>query len=179
VAIFAIDVSIKIVKDIDAGRRAEIYKELAENDLLTGCYNRNAYRNDTKDWGDLQDVLLVTCDLNNLKQCNDTLGHACGDQYICDSATILKKIFSSYGNVYRIGGDEFCVIIRDSSKCDIEKLIADIRQEEQKYNAVSELINLQIACGYAVYDEKTDSTIEDIRIRADEKMYEDKKRIKK
>jgi diguanylate cyclase (GGDEF)-like protein len=178
IIIFAADVSLSAVKEIDAGKKAAIYQELAEKDLLTGCYNRNAYRNDTINWENLQDVLLLTCDLNNLKQCNDTLGHAYGDQYITDASTILKKVFSSYGKVYRIGGDEFCIIIRDRHKCNIEKLLASLIEEERVYNTSSPLIHLQIASGYAVFDPETDATIEDVRNRADELMYQNKKELK-
>jgi diguanylate cyclase (GGDEF)-like protein len=179
IAIFAADVCISVMRDVDAGKKAAIYQELAEKDTLTGCYNRNAYGNDADHWGDLNGVLLVTCDLNNLKQCNDTLGHTYGDQYIMDSAAILKKIFSPYGKVYRIGGDEFCIIIPDGKKCNIERLLAAMLEEERAYNADSPVIHLQIACGCAEYDAKTDSNMEDIRIRADEKMYENKKALKK
>jgi diguanylate cyclase (GGDEF)-like protein len=178
VAIFAVDVSMTIMRDIDAGKKAAIYQELAEKDLLTNCYNRNAYKNDTSDWENLDGVLLVTCDLNNLKQCNDTLGHAYGDKYITDSAEILKKIFGPYGKVYRIGGDEFCVIIPNQKLCDINQLLGLLVDEEKIYNATSKLICLQIACGYAVYDPKTDSCMEDIRNRADELMYANKKELK-
>jgi diguanylate cyclase (GGDEF)-like protein len=178
IMIFAIDVSRSIMKDIDEGKKAAIYHELAITDLLTGCYNRNAYRRDTSNWTDLQDVLLITCDLNNLKQCNDTLGHTYGDQYITDSAAILKKIFSQYGNVYRIGGDEFCIIIPDSHKCSIGMLLADLTEEERLYNVASKVIRLQIACGYAEFNAEIDSNMEDIRIRADEQMYKNKKELK-
>jgi diguanylate cyclase (GGDEF)-like protein len=178
VTIFAVDVTQSIKKDVDAGKKSAIYQELAEKDLLTDCYNRNAYRNDTGNWANLQGVLLITCDLNNLKQCNDTLGHAYGDQYITDAAAILKKVFSKYGKVYRIGGDEFCIIIPDGHKCNIEKLLEMLADEQRIYNETSEVINLQIACGYAVFDNKTDSDMEDIRNRADERMYNNKKEIK-
>jgi diguanylate cyclase (GGDEF)-like protein len=179
IMVFAVDVSLSIIKDIDAGKEAAIYQELAEKDLLTGCYNRNAYHKDADIWTDLHDVLLVTCDLNNLKQCNDTLGHACGDRYITDSAAILKKIFSQYGKVYRIGGDEFCMIIPDGKNCNIEKLLAALAEEARLYNISSPDIHMQIACGHARFDETTDSNMEDIRSRADEQMYENKKELKK
>jgi diguanylate cyclase (GGDEF)-like protein len=120
----------------------------------------------------------LTFDLNNLKQCNDTLGHTYGDQYITDSAALLKKIFSDYGKIYRIGGDEFCIIISDRHKCNVNQLHATLLEEERIYNAASPVINMQIACGYAEFDAKTDKTMEDIRIRADERMYANKKELK-
>jgi diguanylate cyclase (GGDEF)-like protein len=178
VAIFAADVSRSAMKEVDAGKKAAIYRELAEKDMLTGCFNRNAYRSDTEAWQDLQEVLLLTCDLNNLKQCNDTFGHAYGDQYITDSAGLLKKIFGSYGRLYRIGGDEFCIIVPNKNKCDIEQLLSDLLEEERSYNTTSPVIHLQIATGYATFDKATDATMEDIRSRADERMYQNKKALK-
>lgn len=178
VAIFSIDVSRSVMKDIDAGKKAAIYQELAVRDLLTDCYNRNAYRSDTSNITDLHGILLVTCDLNDLKRCNDTLGHAYGDQYIMDSAAILKKVFSPHGKVYRIGGDEFCIIILNGRKCNIGILLASLIEEERIYNDASKVIRLQIACGYAEFDADTDTTIEDIRNRADERMYQNKKQLK-
>jgi diguanylate cyclase (GGDEF)-like protein len=178
IAFFAVDVSITTIRDVDAGKKAAVYRELAEKDMLTGCYNRNAYRNDTCTWLDLKNVLLITCDLNNLKQCNDTLGHAYGDQYITDSATILKKVFIKYGKIYRIGGDEFCIIIPDKHKCNIEKLMVSLVEEQRIYNSHSPVINLQIACGYSEFNSDTDTNMEDIRNRADELMYKNKKELK-
>jgi diguanylate cyclase (GGDEF)-like protein len=179
IAFFAVDVTLTTIKDVDAGKKAAVYQELAEKDMLTGCYNRNAYRNDTNTWIDLPNVLLVTCDLNNLKQCNDTLGHAYGDKYITDAATILTKLFAKHGRIYRIGGDEFCILIKDKKSCHIEKIMRELREEERVYNAHSEVITLQIACGYSEYDSEKDMNIEDIRNRADELMYQNKKELKK
>jgi diguanylate cyclase (GGDEF)-like protein len=179
IAIYAINVSLSLKKDLDAGREAAIYRELAEKDLLTGCYNRNAFRNDCADCDDLRDILVVVCDLNNLKKCNDTLGHACGDKYLTDSSRVLKNIFSRYGKVYRIGGDEFCIIIHHCYEMRIHGLIANMREEEDDYNAQATDIRMEIACGYAEYDPSLDSKMEDIVTRADANMYENKKALKK
>jgi diguanylate cyclase (GGDEF)-like protein len=179
VVIFAIDVSRSIIKDVREGKKAALYKELAEKDMLTGCYNRNCYRNDTENLEILDDLLIVTCDLNNLKQCNDTLGHAYGDQYITDSAKLLMNTFSDFGKVYRIGGDEFCIVIPNAIKCNIGELMARLKKSEGEYNAKSEVVKIQIAIGHAVYDPQKDSNVEDVRNRADELMYQNKAEIKK
>ena len=88
--------------------------ELEQNaihDQLTGCKNRTAlawaYNND---FDASQSVGIVMCDLNGLKRMNDSKGHLAGDQYICDAAKILCDCFGSE-NVYRIGGDEFAVVL--------------------------------------------------------------------
>lgn len=174
----ACDTAFVSLKEIDAGRRAALYRELAEKDLLTGCYNRNAYHEDTSRCKKLTNLLLFAFDLNNLKYYNDKFGHNCGDQYITDAAHILRKIFSRYGKLYRIGGDEFCVLIDDHNTCDISHLICCLRKEESIYNASSRNIHLQISCGYAVFDPQTDTDLDALQKRADQNMYENKKQLK-
>jgi diguanylate cyclase (GGDEF)-like protein len=179
VSIYAVNVSLSLRKDLNAGKEAAIYRELAETDLLTGCYNRNAFRNDTSELNDLKDTCVVICDLNNLKRCNDTLGHALGDKYLIDSSTALKKVFKSHGKIYRVGGDEFCIIIHHCRESKIHKLVADLIEEENIYNDGVSVIKLDIACGYSFYDPDTDTKLEDIYNRADALMYENKKELKK
>ena len=174
----ACDTAFVSLKEIDAGRRAALYRELAEKDLLTGCYNRNAYHEDTSRCKKLTNLLLFAFDLNNLKYYNDKFGHDCGDQYITDAVHILRKVFSRYGKLYRIGGDEFCVLIDDHNTCDISHLICCLRKEESIYNASSRNIHLQISCGYAVFDPRTDADLDALQKRADQNMYENKKQLK-
>lgn len=174
----ACDTAFVSLKEIDTGRRAALYRELAEKDLLTGCYNRNAYHEDTSRCKKLTNLLLFVFDLNNLKYYNDKFGHDCGDQYITDAVHILRKIFSRHGKLYRIGGDEFCVLIDDHNTCDISHLISCLRKEEAVYNASSRNIHLQIACGYAVFDSRTDADLDALQKRADQNMYENKKQLK-
>ncbi len=181
-------------------QKAEIYKELAQKDMLTKCYNRNAYSEDiTKllsggidfqekdkqencsrkiEKGKQENVYIVMFDLNNLKKCNDTLGHMEGDRYLTDSADLIKKIFEGYGKVYRIGGDEFCVIMKNSSEEKIEGLIRMLMREESVYNESSEMVCMQIAAGYARYDPRLDADLDKTRSRADMLMYENKKWLK-
>ncbi len=159
-------------------RKAEIYKELAEKDILTQCYNRNAYNDAVQKHSSEQNIYIVMLDLNNLKKCNDTLGHMEGDRYLTDSAELIKRIFSNYGKVYRIGGDEFCVIMENTSDNEIRGLIRQLRQEEDLYNEKSKTVYMQIASGYAKYDAKEDADLDQTRCRADMLMYENKKELK-
>ena len=117
-------------------------------------------------------------DLNNLKVCNDTLGHMEGDRYLTDSADLIKRIFDDYGKVYRVGGDEFCIIMENSSEKEICALIQRLVQEEAAYNEHSQTVYMQIASGYAQYDAKKDADLDKTRSRADELMYENKKQLK-
>ena len=167
---------------IKEGQKADFYKEMAVTDTMTGVYNRSAFEEWEYETSDYEGYSIVTFDLNNLKWCNDNLGHAAGDAYIQASARIIKEIFGRHGKCYRIGGDEFCTVINQKQKSfDIGRHVKQLRELE-KYTE-EELgikdLNVQIACGYAEYDIKTDKNFEDTRSRADKRMYESKRRLKK
>lgn len=166
------------ISQADKARKLEFYRQLATKDMLTDMYNRNSYDEWVKENVQMPGTLIITFDLNNLKYCNDTLGHAIGDDYIKNAAGIIAEIFGNFGNCYRIGGDEFCVVIPKQNKIDPEDKLTQLEQEQKKYNAGLEYPYMQIAYGYAEYDAQTDLDIEDTRSRADEKMYEMKRRMK-
>lgn len=163
---------------IDEGRKAEIYRELAVKDMLTGLYNRNAYDNWQAQREHWHDIMLVTFDLNNLKRCNDTMGHADGDTYIKTAASMISEVFGNEGRCYRIGGDEFCAVLKDAHRVNIEKKIEQLQLLEQEYNRKNQDLKIQIAYGYAAFDENIDQNMEDTRSRADVWMYENKRKIK-
>ena len=166
------------VARVKAGRKAEIYKELAEKDMLTGLYNRNAYDEWVSKNLRQPGMGIITFDLNELKKCNDTYGHALGDQYIQDAAALLANVFEPEARCYRIGGDEFCAVIGDAQETWIDEQIRNLQELERQYNQKIGYVQMHIAHGYAIFDEKLDGDIEDTRSRADLKMYENKRAIK-
>ena len=148
---------------------------------VTGINNKLAYQNHIIRLNNADDTFLVGVimfDLNNLKRVNDTLGHEMGDRYIESFSAILAGVQNERISAYRIGGDEFCVVIPKQNKIDPEDKLTQLEQEQKKYNAGLEYPYMQIAYGYAEYDAQTDLDIEDTRSRADEKMYEMKRRMK-
>ena len=166
-------------KVLERGKLIQLYEELATMDILTGLHNRNAYETDVAKLEKTDGILLVTFDLNNLKRCNDTLGHSEGDNYIKAAANIIEMVFSQYGTCYRIGGDEFIMVTENGARCPIDGLLRHLRDEEEKYNNRSKSkFPMHIAVGYAIYDIKRDGNIENARNRADEFMYENKRKIK-
>lgn len=179
IVILGLEVASDAAERLAELQKAEIYKELAEKDILTKCYNRNAYTEDIQKKVSGENVFVVMFDLNNLKVCNDTLGHTEGDRYLTDSADLIKRIFEDYGKVYRVGGDEFCIIMENSSEKEIQALIQKLVQEEAVYNEHSQTVRMQIASGYARYDAGKDADLDKTRSRADERMYENKKQLKK
>lgn len=166
---------------IREGQKADFYREMAVTDTMTGVYNRSAFEEWESETSDYEGYSIATFDLNNLKWCNDNLGHAAGDAYIQTSAKIIKEIFGRHGKCYRIGGDEFCTVINHKEKSfDIGRHVNKLRELEK--HAEGELgikgLKVQVACGYAEYDIKTDKSFEDTRSRADKRMYESKRRLK-
>lgn len=158
--------------------KMEIYREMAVKDFPTGCYNRNAYSEDTSIGTELIGVQLITFDLNNLKQCNDTKGHMAGDKYIADAAHMIQDVFQGLGKVYRIGGDEFCIVAKGIAEGTIVERRQALKRAIKEYRTQNADDGFGIACGYAMYDPGIDKDIEETRHRADLSMYENKKELK-
>ncbi len=178
IVILGVESASKTASMLRRDRRVKELEQFALNDTMTGLYNRNAYNYYVKSAPDIADTMIVTFDLNNLKKCNDEHGHSAGDDYIIQTAQIIESIFEKQGKCYRIGGDEFCCVISNASKCQIDRLIQQMHGELVVLNNKKILpIRAEIACGYAMAEE-TDDGIEKIRERADAMMYRDKSRLK-
>ena len=136
------------------GREAAIYERLAYRDQLTELFNRTAFEEDLERlWEEKESTLIIMMDLNDLKKCNDTLGHDAGDRYIKNAARMIGTVFQDKGKCYRIGGDEFCSVMK-SEETDIEQSFFDeLRELEKEYNQNSSIEQIAIAYGYAWFDE--------------------------
>lgn len=165
-------------EQVQEAHKMEIYREMAVKDIPTGCYNRNAYSEDTSLGIELTGVQIITFDLNNLKKCNDLKGHMAGDKYIADAAHMIQDVFKGMGKVYRIGGDEFCIVAKSVNEGTIIERRKALRDAVREYRAKNADDGFGIACGYAMYDPVIDKDIEETRHRADLSMYENKKEIK-
>ncbi len=165
-------------EQIQEEQKLEIIREMAVKDFLTGCYNRNAYNEDVALIADKVGLMIIGFDLNDLKKCNDTKGHRAGDKYIMDAAKVICEVFGDLGKVYRVGGDEFCVIAKKASEEMLMKKKRDLLQAVEQYRRDNPGSGFGISCGYAIYDEAVDEDVEEIRNRADISMYENKREIK-
>ncbi len=164
---------------LQEAQKMELLKEMAVKDLLTGCFNRNAFGEDCSQIGNLDGLQVVGFDLNNLKKCNDTKGHKAGDQYIKDAAQMIQQHFSKWGKIYRVGGDEFCIVTKGITEAQFESAKSLLQLSVAHYRLDHPDSDFGIACGYATYDAELDGDIEAVRHRADVSMYENKKEIKK
>lgn len=162
------------------GIKAKQLEKVAYHDPLTGLYNRAAYVEDIgKESFNPKDYIVAMFDLNNLKQCNDTLGHEAGDRYLIESAGMLHQTFGNIGKCYRMGGDEFCVLMegRTLEECRIRTAELQNMVEKRNKQCPGEFV-MQIACGYKKYCADIDYDIGDTLRRADKMMYHEKLMMK-
>ena len=155
--------------------------ETARRDSLTGTRNKTAYQEYEKQ---LQSEIdgntdmpfgIVVCDLNDLKLINDTQGHKAGDEYIRTACRLICKVFE-HSPVFRVGGDEFAIILKNRDYTGHEDLIGNFKKQIEDNVRIGQ--GPIIAIGSAEYKPGLDLTVEEIFQRADARMYEDKSRLK-
>ncbi len=156
----------------------------AYTDAATDVGNKAAYQDAVQRIDKMSrhndgDYAVLVIDINYLKMYNDKYGHEFGDMLISDASTIIKKVFGDY-NIYRIGGDEFAVLINAPEDGLCEKLVKEFRAEQELFNrnAKHYELGVRIAIGYAV-NSADDNDYADVFKRADKQMYIDKQEIKK
>lgn len=165
-----------------AKEHAEVYRREANIDPLTGLSNKRAYEIAITDLEcEGCPFAIVMIDLNDLKVINDRYGHDKGDVTLKNLAGLIDKVFDGCP-VFRFGGDEFVVILRDEALASCARLVKRFRDNVEKVSA-NEGLQLwekpSAACGYAVYDAKKDDSVNSVFKRADEDMYEHKVAMKK
>lgn len=156
----------------------------AYTDAATDVGNKAAYQDAVQRIDKMRhhangDYAVFVMDINYLKMYNDKYGHKFGDMLISDASSIIKKIFGKY-NIYRIGGDEFAIIINAPEENLCERLLKEFKAEQELFNrnAKHYELGVRIAVGYAV-NNATDTDYVDVFKRADKLMYIDKQEIKK
>lgn len=150
----------------------EKYIYTSNTDELTKCYNRRAYDSDMENLDLNTEWIYISLDLNGLKKANDTLGHSAGDELICAASNCMKFAFASYGKIYRIGGDEFVVLIQESvSNIDSILQVFDttIHDWHGKYSN-----SISVSYGVVKSSEQDFDSIHSVSKLADERMYKSK-----
>ena len=153
----------------------------AYEDALTGARNKGAFdvlsakiekRIDNHD--DLSfGALAFDCD--DLKLINDHYGHDKGDLYLKEAYKLIASAFP-HSPVFRIGGDEFTVLLQDGDYANREELVASFRERMEENNSKKQPWERpSISMGLSVYDPENDRFVFDVTRRADRLMYEDKR----
>ena len=172
---FVFEHSIKLIR---LGEQFEKVSKEALHDALTKLSNRTAFEKDLSEYEAEPGCGAVMFDLNNLKYFNDVHGHATGDYYIIVCSEIIQDVFGSHGNVYRIGGDEFCAVLDSVDEEKFEELRRIMNDRIESLNGRFFENKMSVASGFADYNREVDQNIHDTVKRADAKMYECKTAMK-
>ncbi|MBR6917270.1 MAG: diguanylate cyclase [Clostridia bacterium] len=153
-------------------------------DALTGTGNKAAYIKRAQELNEMikaggAEFALVMVDMNDLKGVNDNYGHKAGDLYIQGCCRQICDVFGD-SSVYRIGGDEFVVVLTDNAYKNRKELFDKLHSDFEKsycQTGVEEWKRYSAALGMAEYA-SDDSSVELVFKSADKAMYEDKARFK-
>ncbi len=155
------------------------FRNMANTDSMTGVRNKHAY-SDTEDYlndlireNEIDKLAIIVCDINGLKHVNDTQGHAAGDKLIKDASSMICRYFT-HGAVYRIGGDEFVVILQDKGYDTMHEVLREINREVEDNISKNEVV---ISIGYSELTAE-DQFVHDVFERADQMMYTRKQQLK-
>ena len=156
---------------MDYVRYAGDMKQLSERDEMTGLYNKNKYLEMMqKTYPRLQNVGVFFWDVNNLKEINDTKGHAQGDYIITIVSSMIKELTGERYKAYRIGGDEFVMVVENPKRGEMEELLAKWEERLEQRKSFSK-IEISVALGFAGGSGKN---VTDVAKKADKMMYEHK-----
>ena len=182
-----IDELTQINEELKASKQETIkMTELANKDALTGVRNKVAYDHAVEfidkaiEDGNVEPFGVAMIDLNDLKVINDKYGHANGDVALMKLSTLICKVFA-HSPVFRIGGDEFVVLLRQGDYKSIRKLSTSFNAEIESLRHNEKLPPAErtsAAFGYSPYNAKKDRKVEDVFRRADSAMYEKKRAMK-
>ena len=168
----AVCILFMVARVLKRKEQVEILSYKSNTDELTKCFNRRAYEEDMKKLSLQAEFVYISIDVNGLKIVNDTLGHAAGDELLQGASSCMKQCFDRYGKVYRIGGDEFVVVLfADRERFEAAKKDFDKKVKEwsgQKVKAMT------VSYGVVFAKEQACNTVREIANMADIRMYEQK-----
>ena len=155
--------------------------KLANRDALTGVKNKYAYSLAERNLNErilsdpTTDFAVVVCDINYLKDVNDHLGHRAGDDYIRSACALIQGIFRK-SSIFRVGGDEFAVLLEGHDYENRNNLMEDFRKTVRQNQCDGGVV---VAGGMATFLPDVDRTVADVFMRADAAMYEEKNDLKR
>ncbi len=193
IAVVLLLILLLLMRSIHAERKAReeecLVNKLNERvfvDALTRVRNKGGFANYKEelqarlDQGEAVDFAVGVFDCDNLKQVNDQYGHDKGDIYIKTGCQLICRTFK-HSPVFRIGGDEFAVVLQNEDHRNREALVEQFRKARQEgcQAAAHRWEEPRVAMGVADYDPSIDHSVDDTLRRADKIMYENKRLGKK
>lgn len=152
-----------------------LFKADSETDLMTGLFNRRAFDNmleELRSENRVRDITLVVLDINGLKQVNDEKGHAAGDELIIKTAECIKEMYENHGHSFRIGGDEFVLVLLEPID-DIVELVKQIKKRIGMCK-LEQSDGISVSVGVARGEDHQDLNVDQLFVLADKAMYSDK-----
>lgn len=151
------------------------YQKMANTDLMTQMNSRTAFEEQVRQTPVLKGLCAcIVVDINNLKQANDTMGHSAGDELICTAAECILSVFEPLGRCYRMGGDEFAVLLQNITETQVNRALSEFERCISRKN-LTRSIPLSVAVGHALGQ---DALIERMFREADADMYQNKNQMK-
>jgi diguanylate cyclase (GGDEF)-like protein len=154
-------------------------RSLALTDDLTGLYNRRGFLASATQQLRLarrnkQESLLFFCDVDNLKEINDSFGHGEGDLALIRAADALEQTFRDSDILARLGGDEFAVLAFEASSQYQEAILRRLEKSLKKSNAGASRYKLSLSVGVGRFDPRRPVSLRELMVQADQAMYERK-----
>ena len=159
----------------DIGERVAL-ETMANTDGLTGLFNGRYFGTVLQEKEKKKfPFVLFYLDLDHFKPINDTYGHDMGDKLLKEVAARLQRCIRSKDHAFRIGGDEFALLVSaDLDEAHCQQLRDRIRQELlQPFYLEGQVLHVGVSCGYAAYP-RDSSRATEVRILADQRMYAQK-----
>lgn len=172
------DAQVHYISDITQIRlEQKNLSEMAYIDQLTGVYNRRYCQIQLEQLiKDDAHFTLVMVDLNSLKPVNDTYGHAEGDSYIRTVVGMMKAGIRDNDSIFRVGGDEFVVLLKD---CLLERATAMLEHIAQTITNIPSPYHMSISYGSTYVDHTNAMDMDALMTMSDEKMYHFKQEYKR
>jgi diguanylate cyclase (GGDEF)-like protein len=155
-------------------------QQLSLNDELTGLLNRRGFLSlaqqqikiaRRENWG----LVLLFADLDGLKNINDKFGHPKGDHALRAAGAILKETFRTSDLVARLGGDEFVVLAIHAPSSGVQAITSRLQRNVDLFNQQNQDYHISLSFGIAEVDPQQDASLEDVILRADQALYENKR----
>ncbi len=167
--------NLRLAKQEIAQRKVleEQLRYLSTHDSLTGIYNRTFFDEELlrMEKSRAFPVSIIVADADELKNINDTRGHAVGDELLCQISLALKEVFRASDILARIGGDEFVILLPQTNSATVEGTLARIRIKLYEHNVNFPDLPLNVSLGAST---AVDGNIQEAFVIADKRMYEDK-----
>ena len=138
-------------------------------DPLTGAYNRLAYIKELSVMEGHRSCIIALIDINDFKEVNDQQGHDAGDRFLQNFTILLETSFDMIGSVYRIGGDEFVILVKRHTEAQFLKALKTAHETGYEKN-------INFACGWKRY--LPDMSMDQFQVEIDQLMYQNKRNIK-